>query len=48
MIDKMEKIKFEERNYTDRTEEFMPFAILAAILLASEILLKNTILKTVP
>jgi len=47
-IDKMEKSKIQERDYTDRTEEFLPFAIAAALLLASEILLKNTILKTVP
>jgi Ca-activated chloride channel family protein len=47
-IDKMEKSKIEERDYTDRAEEFLPFAIAAALLLALEILLKNTILKTVP
>jgi Ca-activated chloride channel family protein len=47
-IDKMEKSKIEERDYTDRAEEFLPFAIAAALLLAMELLLKNTILKTVP
>ena len=47
-IDKMEKSKIEERDYTDRSEEFMPFAIAAALILALEILLKNTIFKTVP
>lgn len=47
-IDKMEKSKIEERDYTDRAEEFMPFAITAALLLALEILLKNTLFKTVP
>ena len=47
-IDKMEKSKIEEKDYTDRSEEFMPFAIAAALLLALEILLKNTIFKTVP
>jgi Ca-activated chloride channel family protein len=47
-IDKMEKSRIEEKDYTDRAEEFLPFAILAAILLALEILLKNTVLKTVP
>lgn len=47
-IDKMEKSKIEERDYTDRAEEFMPFAIAAALILALEILLKNTLFKTVP
>jgi Ca-activated chloride channel family protein len=47
-IDKMEKSRIEEKDYTDRAEEFLPFAIAAAILLALEILLKNTVLKTVP
>lgn len=47
-IDKMEKSKIEEHDYTDRAEEFMPFAIAAALILALEILLKNSIFKTVP
>jgi Ca-activated chloride channel family protein len=47
-IDKMEKSKIEEKDYTDRAEEFLPFAIAASILLALEILLKNSILKTIP
>jgi Ca-activated chloride channel family protein len=47
-IDKMEKSKIEEKDYSDHPDEFLPFAIAAAILLALEILLRNTILKTVP
>jgi len=47
-IDKMEKSKIEERDFTDRSEEFLPFAIAAAIILALELLVKNSILKTVP
>lgn len=47
-IDKMEKSRIEEKDYTDRNEEFLPFAIAAALLLALELLLKNTVLKTVP
>jgi Ca-activated chloride channel family protein len=47
-IDKMEKSKIEEKDYTDHPDEFLPFAIAAAILLALEILLRNTIFKTVP
>ncbi len=47
-IDKMEKSRIEEKDYTDRAEEFLPFAIAAALLLSMELLLKNTVLKTVP
>ncbi|HTB07881.1 MAG TPA: VWA domain-containing protein [Bacteroidia bacterium] len=47
-IDKMEKSRIEERDYTDREEKFLPFAIAACLLLACELLLRNTILKTVP
>ncbi|MGP8215809.1 MAG: aerotolerance regulator BatA, partial [Bacteroidia bacterium] len=47
-IDKMEKSRIEEKDYTDRSEEFLPFAIAASILLALEILLKNSVLKTIP
>jgi Ca-activated chloride channel family protein len=47
-IDKMEKSRIEEKDYTDRSEEFLPFALAAFILLGLEILLKNTVLKTIP
>ncbi len=47
-IDKMEKSRITEKDYTDRAEEFLPFAIIACILLLLELLLKNTVLKTVP
>jgi Ca-activated chloride channel family protein len=47
-INKMEKSRITERDYTDRSEEFLPFAIAAACLLLLEILLRNTVLKTVP
>lgn len=47
-IDKMEKSKFEVKNFTDRPEEFLPFAVIAAILLLLELIFKNTLLRTVP
>jgi Ca-activated chloride channel family protein len=47
-IDKMEKSRITEKDYTDRAEEFLPFAIIAGILLLLELLLKNTVLRTVP
>jgi Ca-activated chloride channel family protein len=47
-IDKMEKSKITEKDYTDRAEEFLPFAVAASILLLLELLLKNSVFKTVP
>ncbi len=47
-IDKMEKSKFEVKNYTDRPEEFLPLAIIAGILLLLELIFKNTLLRTIP
>ena len=47
-IDRLEKTIFEEKNFTNKSEMFFPFAIIAAMLLLLEFLLKNTILKTTP
>jgi Ca-activated chloride channel family protein len=47
-IDRLEKTIFEEKNFTNKAEHFLPFAISAAILLLLEFLLKNTVFKTVP
>ena len=47
-IDQMEKTKTEIEEYTRTTEEFLPFAILAFLLLLFEIFLKNTLLRTIP
>lgn len=47
-IDKLEKTIMEVRHYTSRTEEFLPFAIAALILLLAEVLLRNTLLRTIP
>ena len=47
-IDQMEKTKTEIEEYTRTSEEFLPFAILAFLLLLLEILLRNTALRTIP
>jgi Ca-activated chloride channel family protein len=47
-IDRLEKTIFEEKNFTNKAEHYLPFAIAAALLLLLEFLLKNTILKTTP
>lgn len=47
-IDAMEKTKTEIQEYTKKGEEFLIFALFAFIFLLSEILLRNTVLRTIP
>lgn len=47
-IDAMEKIKIEVQEYTRYSEEFLPFVLLALLFLLLEIVLKNTVLRTLP
>ena len=47
-IDQMEKTKTEIEEYTRTSEEFLPFAIFAFLLLLLEIVLRNTLLRTIP
>lgn len=47
-IDQMEKTILEVREYTKKTEEYLPFAIVAMLLLLLEVVLRNTILRTLP
>ncbi len=47
-IDRLEKTIFEEKNFTNKSEHFLPFAITAALLLLIEFLLKNSVLKSIP
>jgi Ca-activated chloride channel family protein len=47
-IDAMEKTKIEVREYSRRSEEFLPFALLALAFLLTEILLRNTLLRSLP
>lgn len=44
-IDKLEKAKIDVTQYHKKTELFLPFAIAALLLLITEFLLRNTILK---
>jgi len=47
-IDKMEKSKFEVKNFTERPEEFLPLAEIAAFLLLLDLIFRNTLLRTIP
>ena len=47
-IDRLEKTIFEEKNFTNKAEHFLPFAIAAALLLLAEFLLKNIVYKSIP
>lgn len=47
-IDRLEKTIFEEKNFTNKAEHFLPFAIAAAVLLLIEFLLRNSVFKSVP
>jgi Ca-activated chloride channel family protein len=47
-IDRLEKTIFEEKNFTNKAEHFLPFAISAALMLLLEFLLKNSVFKSVP
>jgi len=47
-IDRLEKTIFEEKNFTNKAEQFLPFAIGAALLLLGEFLLKYTFLRSIP
>lgn len=47
-IDKLEKSRIEVREYKKYQEEYFIFALLAAIFLLSEIILRNTVLRSLP
>jgi Ca-activated chloride channel family protein len=47
-IDKMEKTKINVQQYSKRQEEYMPVAIAVFLLLALELLLRNTLLRNIP
>jgi Ca-activated chloride channel family protein len=47
-IDAMEKNKIEVQEYTRHAEEFVLFALLALLFLLLEIVLRNTVLRTLP
>jgi Ca-activated chloride channel family protein len=47
-IDKLEKSKIEVKEYSEKKEEFLWFAIAAGILLLIELLLRTTVLRAIP
>lgn len=47
-IDKLEKTILEVRHYTQHTDEYFPFALAALVLLILEVVLRNTLLRTIP
>ncbi len=47
-IDRLEKTVIEEKSFTNKEERFLPFALVAGILLALESILRYTLLRTLP
>jgi Ca-activated chloride channel family protein len=47
-IDQMEKTKLQVREYKKRNEEFFPYLLVALLLLITEILIRNTLLRRLP
>ncbi len=47
-IDKLEKSKIEVREFSRRTEEFLPFAALGMLFLIVSLLLRTTLFRSIP
>ena len=47
-IDKLERTKLQVKEYSRKEEEYAIFAIIALAALMLELLLRNTLLKTIP
>ena len=47
-IDKLEKSKISVKEYSKKKEEFLPFALLACLIFLIEIVLRYTLLKSIP
>ena len=47
-IDALEKTAIDVRNFTHTEDNFLPWALLAALLLGLELILRTTVLRTVP
>ena len=47
-IDALEKTIIEEKNFTNKEERFLPFAVAACILFLLEFILKQTTFRTIP
>ncbi len=46
-IDKLEKSKIDVTEFRKHNEEFLPFALIALILLVAELLLRNTVFRSI-
>lgn len=47
-IDRLEKTIIEEKSFSNKADKFFPFALLAGFFLLLEVMLKNTVFKSVP
>jgi Ca-activated chloride channel family protein len=47
-IDQLEKSKIEVKEFSQKDEEFFAFVLLAAFLLLSDMILRNTLLRQIP
>ena len=47
-IDKLEKTIISEKSFTNKAEHFLPLALMAAVLLLVEFLLRFTLFKSIP
>jgi len=47
-IDKLEKSKIEVKEFSQKDEEFLSFVLLAAFLLLTDMVLRNTLLRQIP
>ena len=47
-IDKMEKTKIEVRDYNKRNEAYLPFAMIALLLILIEVIVRETVLRKLP
>jgi len=47
-IDKLEKSKVEVKKFSSKNDEFLPLALLLAFLLIFDIIIRNTVLRTIP
>lgn len=47
-IDKLEKSKIEVKEYSEKSEEYLNFALIAGILLLVEVVSKSTVMRSIP
>ncbi|MDE6279953.1 MAG: aerotolerance regulator BatA, partial [Paramuribaculum sp.] len=47
-IDSLEKTAIDVRNFTHTEDNYLPWGILALLLLALELILRNSVLRSMP